>query len=359
MSNVAALDSYLDALAGGEPVTGFDWDSLSWREALPRVAAALKRPMKIERAEEIEAVFKRYLKSSFAAGLSGADAAFVAEASKTAGFVSKFKPYGIKCATALGYSIFFLHPGMGFSFQRHRTRKTELFHMLDILDRGQIYLSTSKEWDAVYEKDAFNRWLSGEENAGYQAYSRRPSPGDVYLVTELDTVHSVLGCVIEEFATVSTDMVDRLHDQNEAARGDVPMEKPETVARWLSELPRPLPSNCWKSLSDAPAPLPTKTGSGTKEIVLADTGEFLAERFEIAPSASLSLPADGDRARSLFCLGGHCRVTLTAPGESQGSDVTLAPGEVIIVAPNLKLTMTAEDQVSLSSHTIRPALALD
>lgn len=359
MPSVIDLEAYLNELGSGAPTRPFDFDAISWREALPPVAAALKRPMKIERAEDIEAIFKRYLKTAFAAKLTSADASFIAEIAKTVGFVLKFKPYGIKCATALGYSIFFLRPGMGFSFQRHRTRKTELFHMLDILDRGQIYLSTSKEWDAVYEKDAFNRWLDGAADARYQHYSRRPNPGDVYLVTELDTVHSVLGCVIEEFATVSTDMVDRLHDQNELARGDVPMEAPEAVAKWLAKLARPIPTNCWSSLSEPGVTLQATHNEGSDQIVLADTGEFLAERFEIAPGARFSLPADGERARSLFCLGGRGNITLKASGDEAGEVVQLSPGDVVIIAPAIAQTITADDTLSLSSHTIRPSLALD
>ena len=41
-----------------------------------------------------------------------------------------------------------------------------------------------------------------------------PKPGDVIVIDRLNVVHAVLGCVLAEFATVSTDMVDRLHDQN-------------------------------------------------------------------------------------------------------------------------------------------------
>jgi len=36
----------------------------------------------------------------------------------------------------------------------------------------------------------------------------------VFIISELGVVHTVMGCVLEEYATVSTDMVERLHDQN-------------------------------------------------------------------------------------------------------------------------------------------------
>lgn len=360
MTTTADLEAHLDVLCSGAPEPAFDYAGVALRDALPVVAQAFKKPMRIELVERIEAVFKRYLKAAFVPGLTGADARFIAEVSKAIGFVHKFKPYGVKCATALGYSVFILRPGMGFSFQRHRTRKTELFHMLKTLERGQVYLSTSKAWDANYDKDAFNRWLEGAEDARYDAYRRVPEPGDVYLVTELDTVHTVLGCILEEYATVSTDMVDRLHDQN-SGRDEVPIIAAETVNAWLADLPRPMPGMCWKSLSDAPSPLSIAVEDGVQHAVLADTGEFLAERMDVEAGATLTLAADGERARSLFCLGGDAKVFLLAAGDDAHAvdAIALKSGETILIGPGVVVQVDAVAKTSLSSHTIRPALALD
>lgn len=358
MVTIADLKNHLDTLAIAAPAaSAFDFSTIDLHQALPLAADYLVRPGQQEVVERYEQVFKTCLKAMFERGLSSADARFVAEVTQRVGFVSKFKPYGIKCATVLGYSVFFLKPGMGFSFQRHRTRKTELFHMLDILDRGQIYLSSSEAWDAVYEKEAFNAWLSGKADARYQAWSRRPEPGEVYLVTSLDTVHTVLGCVLEEFATVSTDMVDRLHDQN--PRGECPVVPQETVNAWLAKLPRPLPSTCWSSLQEKPLPLEAERGDGTLRVVLADAGEFLAERYEIAEGRRLIIPGDAERARSLFWLGGDGLVTLAAQEEAAAEPLPVKAGEVIITGPGVTATITAQSALSISAHTIRPALALD
>ncbi len=354
----ADLVALLDGYCSGAADMPFDYGTVPWRRALPVVADYLKRPMKMDRIERIEAVFKRYLHVAFRDNLTGNDARFIAETTRKVGFILKFKPYGVKCATPLGYSIFFLRPGMGFSFQRHLTRKTELFHMLQILERGQVYLSTSEEWQAVYDKDAFNRWLAGAPDARYAKFSVKPNPGDVYLVTELETVHSVLGCVIEEYATVSTDMVDRLHDQN-TGRDDVDFVDVATVEKWLAALPRPLPTSCWKTLSAPPVPMARTSRDGVQQIVLADTGEFLAERFEIDAGRVLRIDADPARARSIFCLGGRCRFGWQPDaGAGRAADVELAAGEVIIVPPRMRQAIVAEERVSLSSHTIRPELAL-
>ncbi len=351
----ADLVGLLDGYCSGAADRPFDHDAVSWRDALPVIASYLKRPMKMDRIERIEAVFKRYLHLAFQTNLSAGDARSIAEVTKKVGFILKFKPYGVKCATPLGYSLFFLRPGMGFSFQRHLTRKTELFHMLKILERGQVYLSTSEAWNAVYDKDAFNRWLAGTPDARYEKYSVKPNPGDVYLVTELETVHSVLGCVLEEYATVSVDMVDRLHDQN-TGRDDVDFVDGATVEKWLAELPRPLPTSCWKTLTEPPVPMVRTEHAGVQHIVLADTGEFLAERFEVNAGCVERIAADPARARSIFCLGGRCRVEMRTAAASE--QVDLNAGEVIIIPPRIEHTIFADVLSSLSSHTIRPELAL-
>lgn len=359
--SVADLDNLLETLCCGRSEAPFDFAGLTTIEALPVVARYLSRPMQIDAIERVEGVYKRYLKAAFRPGLSGAEARFVAAISRQVGFTYKFKPYGVKCANALGYSIFFLWPGMGFSFQRHRTRKTELFHILKRLDRGQVFLSTSREWDAVYEKNAFNRWLAGVGDTRYESYSRKPQPGDVYLVTELDTIHAVFGCVLEEYATVSTDMVDRLHDQNASSRDDVATVEISKLSAWLADLPCPVPDHCWKRVTESPVDLAKDMAGGVTKVVLANTGEFLAERFDVEAGGTMHLPADSVRARSLFCLGGDCRIVLCDASEI---GITVAPlmlkaGEQILVGPGMDIMAAAATRTSLSSHTIRPELALD
>src|ERR1019366_3080482 len=71
------------------------------------------------------------------------------------------------------------------------------------------------DWRRQYEPERFGRWLSGSRDQFFDQRAFRPSPGDVFVISELGVVHTVIGCVLEEYATVSTDMVERLHDQND------------------------------------------------------------------------------------------------------------------------------------------------
>src|SRR5208337_2502550 len=106
-------------------------------------------------------------------------------------------------------------PGQGFSFQHHLVHKLEVFHIIEVKPGGFVFLCDYKDWQQVYERRAFEKWLAGEANPDYDRFKFVPDPGDVFVISELGVVHTVVGCVLEEYATVSTDMVRRLHDQNE------------------------------------------------------------------------------------------------------------------------------------------------
>src|SRR5215510_1718963 len=153
-------------------------------DALPALGRHLTADAPIEVAERYEAVLKSILLEQLAGGVPGSTARRVARFQQEIGFLFKYKSYAVKCATPLGYSVFFQRPGEGFSFQRHVTRKTEVFHILEVLPGGSV--------------------------PRYDAFRFDVRPGDVFVIDQLNVVHTVIGCVLEEFATVSTDMVDRL-----------------------------------------------------------------------------------------------------------------------------------------------------
>lgn len=164
--------------------------------------------------ERLEALYKKLLRHI--AQLNSLDLAYlVAKTQKEIGFILKYKSYGIKASTPLGFSIFFLEPGEGFSFQRHLDLKTEVFLFIAAKsNKSFAFLCDYSEWEENYRPDAFLGWLAGSETAYFDHSRYKPNPGDVLRIAEIGLVHSVLGCVMEEYANVSTDMVDRLHDQN-------------------------------------------------------------------------------------------------------------------------------------------------
>src|SRR3954452_15462040 len=198
--------------AAGEVGTGLD--------LLAPLAEYLGRDLPIDALERLETLLKAILGAACARGATGQEARAIAAFQQRIGFLLKYKPYAVKCANPLGYSLFLQNAGEGFSFQRHTEHKVEVFHILDVLPGGYAFMCDYAAWQEVFEPKAFARWLAGEPDARYDRYRYDLSPGDVLVIDQLNVVHAVLGAVLEEFANVSTDMVDRLYDQNSDA--DVP-----------------------------------------------------------------------------------------------------------------------------------------
>lgn len=181
---------------------------------LPVLEKYLSSDLPIEVLERFERIFKSVLQTTLKGKISGEDARKVAQFQKSIGFLLKYKPYAIKCSSPLGYSIFIQTAGEGFSFQQHLSHKIEVFHILEVQRGGYVFICDFEEWRQFYRSDSFAAWLSGCRNEHFDRYRFNPVPGDVFMIDRLGLVHSVMGCTLEEFATVSTDMVDRLHDQN-------------------------------------------------------------------------------------------------------------------------------------------------
>ena len=182
--------------------------------SLPVLVEFLHQDLPIARTERLEALVKLVLREALNGPNSGEEARSIARFQKELGFVLKYKSYAIKASAPLGYSIFLQKDGEGFSFQRHVEHKLEVFHILSVKPGGYVFLCDFEDWKRAYTKDSFERWLAGENNPAYDRYKFVPAAGDVFVISTLGIVHTVVGCVLEEFATVSTDMVDRLHDQN-------------------------------------------------------------------------------------------------------------------------------------------------
>jgi mannose-6-phosphate isomerase-like protein (cupin superfamily) len=181
---------------------------------LPALESQLRADSTIDRIEAVENVLKSILATLFQGPLSGSLCRHLAQFQNAYRFALKYKSYAVKAATPLGYSIFLQAQEQGFSFQQHVTHKTEVFHVLDTKPGAYVFLCESADWQRQYEPERFSKWLAGSPDRFFDQRAFRPSPGDVFVISELGVVHTVIGCILEEFATVSTDMVHRLHDQN-------------------------------------------------------------------------------------------------------------------------------------------------
>lgn len=299
---------------------------------LPILAEHLSKDLPIETLERFETILKFVLRSNLRGKVSGETARTIAEFQKEIGLLCKYKSYAVKCASPLGYSVFLQNEGEGFSFQRHITHKTEVFHILNVKPGGYVFICDYNDWEQCYDRDLFRAWLAGAPDEHYERFRYRPEPGDVFTINELGVVHTVVGCVLEEFATVSTDMVDRLHDQNAGAT--IPAHFNRTfVQEQLGKLVLPLSSRHVSNPSRDGVrikEIPAQEVTGGSMTPLAQTA-IVASRYVIEPRQASALLIDEECASSVFIAEGAGRVII--------ADVTEAscttPPSIPVVAGNV------------------------
>jgi hypothetical protein len=307
-------------------------------DALPVLARHLATDAPIEVAERFEAILKSVLAEQLRGGVTGPAARRVARFQQEAGFLFKYKSYAIKCATPLGYSVFFQRPGEGFSFQRHVTRKTEVFHVVDVQPGGYAFVCAYEDWVRAYDPGSFAAWLAGAPDARYDRFRFDVRPGDVFVIDQLNVVHTVIGCSLEEFATVSTDMVDRLHDQN--AGRPIPARFDGSYARErLASLQ--VPGEARLLALGGPAPVTTRIDpvpvAGGTRLTLADTF-VLARRTIVDPGGTTDILRDEERAAILHVTRGAGRVVVADPAELARPDPPSLPvrkADVLLIAPGI------------------------
>ena len=185
------------------------------KKEIQSLAKALQADLPIAELEKLEWEFKSVVREIVERHSGDPSCIFtVAKAQKQMGLLRKYKSYGIKACTPLGYAIFLLNHDEGFSFQNHLTGKVELFHFLRVSDGGYAFISGKEDWERSYRKEKFQDWLGGKADLAYESFKIFVRAGDVVKIDKPGIVHTAIGCVLEEYATASTDMVQRLHDQN-------------------------------------------------------------------------------------------------------------------------------------------------
>jgi mannose-6-phosphate isomerase-like protein (cupin superfamily) len=331
--------------------------------ALPVLAGRLTADAPIEVVERFEAILKGVLLEGLAGGVPGATAREVARLQQEIGFLFKYKSYAVKCATPLGYSVFFQRPGEGFSFQRHVTRKTEVFHILDVLPGGYAFVCRYEDWAAAYEPASFAAWLAGAADPRYDAFRFDVRPGDVFVIDQLNVVHTVIGCVLEEFATVSTDMVDRLYDQNLGRPMPPEFDRAWSLER-LAGLDYPAAGRLLTLGGRVPvaAPIePVRIPGGTVR-TLADTF-VLARHFVVGAAGATDVQHDDERATVLHVTAGKGRVVVADREEAAFSvppSLPASKADVLLIPPGTRYGFANEGDgpFEISEHRIALAEAL-
>ena len=337
-------DAILDFAYGSDPLACADSLTLDLG-VLPLLSEHLSKDLPIETLERFETILKTVLRLALRGKVSGDTARTVAEFQKTIGMLCKYKSYAIKCASPLGYSIFLQNEGEGFSFQRHVTHKTEVFHVLDVKPGGYVFICDFKDWEKCYDRDSFTDWLAGNSNERYERFRYRPQPGDVFTINELGVVHTVVGCVLEEFATVSTDMVDRLHDQNKGAAIPAHFNR-AYVQEQLAQISLPLTS---RVVTNSPEgvridDIPAQEIMGGTMTPLARTA-IIASRYVIDPGKTSALQIDHERAASIYIAEGvghviiadNIEVACTTP-----PSISVAAGNLLMVPAGIYYGFVSE-----------------
>ena len=320
----------------------------------------LRRDLPIEQTERLEALLKAILRAAMSRPISGPDARRIAQFQKELGFLLKYKSYAIKAATPVGYSIFLQNEGEGFSFQRHIVHKLEVFHILSVKPGGYVFLCNSADWTRVYEKSTFERWLNGEPNAAYDRYKFVPEPGDVFIIAELGVVHTVMGCVLEEYATVSTDMVERLHDQNIGKR--IPANFNRAYAEpVLRAIDPPKSNRLVRGLGERNfEDIPASPVQGGERILLCDSF-VTAARYTMEPGKEAALTHDDARAVLLRMNGGRGALVVADSTECSKTPPSLPfeRGDLFLIPPGIRYAVRNEGggYAAYSEHRIAPEVA--
>ena len=328
--------------------------------SLPALRDFLHQDLPIDRAERLEALVKAILRKAMANPVSGRDAREIAQFQKELGFVLKYKSYAIKAATPVGYSIFLQNEREGFSFQQHVEHKLEVFHILSVKPGGYVFFCDHSDWKNAYDPRSFEDWLAGEPNEAYDRFKFVPAPGDVFVISELGVVHTVIGCVLEEYATVSTDMVDRLHDQNIGKKipSDFNRKNAEATLREVGSTPQ---HRMVRGFGDRQIQsIEPVAVQGGERVLLCDS--FVrASRYAIQPGKQTALERDDDRAVLLRISSGQGSVMMADSSEVGGALPSIAfnQGDLILIPPGIHYSVKNEidDYVRYSEHRIAPDVA--
>lgn len=333
-------------------------------EALPALAAALARDQPIDELEREEERLKEVLRGLLARGGEGGVARALARFQRDLGLLLKYKSYAVKASSPLGYSVFLQAPGEGFSFQRHRTHKTEIFHVLEPSAEASVFLCEHADWVASFEPGRFASWLTGRADDVLERFRFRPEAGDVIVIDTVGVVHSVLGCVLEEYAAISTDMVDRLFDQNEGRAIPPGFARTPALAR-LRQLAAPMPRRrVWLDggrLREQPI-VPLETDFGWI-VPLGETAGFEARHLRLEGGRETGLFESGERAVSLFLLAGagDLRVGSAAEGDLERVPaLPLEQGDAVMIPPDARYRLSngGAAEMVVAEHRIAPEVAL-
>jgi hypothetical protein len=327
------------------------------------LARQLRADSSIAVLEQFERQLKEMLAQELTPSSDGARIRALASFQRDLGFLLKYKSYAVKAVSPLGYSVFLQRPGEGFSFQQHVQHKTEIFYILDVLPGGYVFLCDFDAWREVYRRETFRAWLEGSADPRYERFRFVPRPGDVIVIDRLNVVHTVVGCTLAEFATVSTDMVDRLYDQNEGL--PIPREFSRAFAedrigrlRWPAESSRvTFGPTGWSRVM-----VPAETVTGGRRTSFGGGDRFVASCLTLDPGASGEITSAAGRATSVHIASGSGQLILGTSDEIRKTTppaLAARAGDLFLIAPGACYGFINDgvQPLVVAEHSITPAVA--
>ena len=342
----------------------FNKTQQSLLESLNNLQEKLTCDCSINELEQHEVAYKRCLEALFLQPTNASLAAAIARFQQQINWLLKYKSYAIKASNPLGYSIFLQNPGEGFSFQQHTQHKLEVFHILEVFAGGFVFICDFREWQAVYHPQAFADWLRGSADERYERFRYRPLAGDVFIIDQLNTVHTVIGCVLEEYATTSTDKVDRLYDQNQHKAIPQQFCREYALSRIQSISP-PAKNHLICRQHDSVwigEELEKKPIGGGTLVQLASLAQLTAARLSIHGHAKTDFLPTRERALSIFIAAGsgYLRFADAPSIDAKCPSIALSCGDNLLLAPDIYFAIqnTTSVLLEVSVHSIAVEAAL-
>jgi mannose-6-phosphate isomerase-like protein (cupin superfamily) len=202
----------------------------------------------------------------------------------------------------------------------------------------------------VYDERSFTDWLSGKPDERYDRYKFYPAPGDIFKIDEIGLVHTAVGCILEEFATVSTDMVDRLHDQN-AGKPVPPFFNRQYFNDRLQSISFPdVARQVEIRSSDRGVTIisPMKIRGG--RLIPIAQSSVIASRYILEPFERSDLYQDQTRAASLYIARGKGRVIIGEASEARAltpPTIPVSKGDLLMVPAGIDYGFINEDNEEL------------
>jgi mannose-6-phosphate isomerase-like protein (cupin superfamily) len=237
--------------------------------------------------------------------------------------------------------------------------KLEVFHILQVKPGGFVFLCDFAQWKSIYNEEHFQRWLAGDENEDYDRYKFVPEAGDVFVISELGVVHTVVGCVLEEYATVSTDMVQRLHDQNIGR--DIPSFDRLHAEHALRAIDMPVKHRAVRGFEHRDIEAIARDAvQGGERTILCDS--FVkAAQYVVAPKQETRLHREDDRVVLLRISSGYGSIAVCDSTEIRLSKprMEVRTGDLVLIPPGLHYAVfnEADECIAYSEHCISPSVA--